>query len=202
MKQLNKQQMRTQETYSKLLEAAERVFVRDGYEGAQLDEIALAAGRSKGAVYTHFKSKEDLFLVLVEQRTALYLERLNASLKRCNNRRQSMAALRKFYIGAFSEDAWSILTLEFKLFVLRRPQLKEHYLKTTAEATIDPGGTMFLQLFGHLPDEDPKDNRAATLALGPIFHALVLESNFEHEIFSKKRTSRLLGRIFDSLFGE
>jgi hypothetical protein len=46
---LNKNQSRTLETRKRLLEAAEEVFVRNGYEGAQLAEIASAAGRSKGA---------------------------------------------------------------------------------------------------------------------------------------------------------
>ena len=42
MEVLSKQQLRIQETQSRLLDAAEEVFVRDGYEGAQLDEIAAA----------------------------------------------------------------------------------------------------------------------------------------------------------------
>jgi AcrR family transcriptional regulator len=65
---LNKNQRRTQETQERLLEAAEEVFVRNGYEGAQLAEIASSAGRSTGALYGHFKSKEDLFLALFEYR--------------------------------------------------------------------------------------------------------------------------------------
>jgi len=60
METQSKQQLRIKETQARLLNAAEEVFVRDGYESAQLDEIAAVAGRSKGAVYTHFKSKEEL----------------------------------------------------------------------------------------------------------------------------------------------
>lgn len=71
---LNKHQLRTQETQTRLLDAAEEVFVRDGYEGAQLTKIANVAGRTKGAVYAHFKSKEDLFLALFEHRTRGYID--------------------------------------------------------------------------------------------------------------------------------
>ena len=52
-------------THRQLLEAAERVFVRLGYQGATLDVIAAEAGFTKGAVYWHFRNKEALFLELL-----------------------------------------------------------------------------------------------------------------------------------------
>src|SRR4051812_22222521 len=51
-----------------LLAAALRVFARRGYGQAGVDEIADAAGYSKGALYWHFSSKEDLLLALIEER--------------------------------------------------------------------------------------------------------------------------------------
>ncbi len=55
-------------TRAQLLDAAERVFARDGLRGASVDTIALEAGYSSGAVYSSFKGKEDLFLTLLEER--------------------------------------------------------------------------------------------------------------------------------------
>src|ERR1700687_2164053 len=124
METVSKQRLRTTETQARLLNAAEEVFVRDGYENAQLDEIAATAGRSKGAVYTHFKSKEDLFLALFEHRTRSYIERLLTTMKACKGRKQNLKAFRAFYVGLAQDRAWSILTLEFKLFALRHPESK------------------------------------------------------------------------------
>ena len=124
---LSKQQLRTRETRSRLLDAAEEAFVRDGYEGAQLDEIAAMAGRSKGAVYTHFKSKEDLFLALFEHRTRSYIDRLVKSVRVCTSRKQSLEAFREFYVELVRDKIWPILTLEFKLYALRHPESKERY---------------------------------------------------------------------------
>ena len=45
----------------KLLDEAARHFAERGYEAANINEIALAAGFAKGTVYNYFKSKEDLF---------------------------------------------------------------------------------------------------------------------------------------------
>ena len=50
-----------------LLRAAqEDSSVREGYSGAELGEIAATAGRTKGAIYAQFESKEDIFMALVE----------------------------------------------------------------------------------------------------------------------------------------
>jgi AcrR family transcriptional regulator len=51
-----------------LLDAAVEVFARRGYERATVDEIAAAAGLSKGTVYWHFASKAELFQALLEER--------------------------------------------------------------------------------------------------------------------------------------
>lgn len=53
-------------TRAKLLEHAVRVVAAEGYEGASIDKIAEAAGYSKGAFYSNFASKEELFLELLE----------------------------------------------------------------------------------------------------------------------------------------
>ena len=57
-----KPQERAAVTRDLLLSDAEQVFARVGYEKAQVEEIAEAAAFSKGALYVHFKSKEELFL--------------------------------------------------------------------------------------------------------------------------------------------
>lgn len=67
---------RREQTRAQLLDAAERVFAREGYRGASVVAIAEEAGYSHGAVYSNFKGKEDLFLVLVEERIDARLARV------------------------------------------------------------------------------------------------------------------------------
>jgi AcrR family transcriptional regulator len=55
---------------SSLLAAAARVYARRGFGGATLDEVAAEAGFTKGAVYSHFGSKENLLLALMEEHLA------------------------------------------------------------------------------------------------------------------------------------
>jgi len=199
MKNLTKQQLRTRETQARILNAAEEVFVRDGYESAQLDEIASVAGRSKGALYGHFKSKEDLFLALFELRTKAYIDRLFSSLQECTNRKESMDAFREFYVGLAHDRTWPILTLEFKLFALRHPESKERLRKAFEMSKATNDNASYERMFGQLTRDQKKDNDMSLLALGPVLSGLILESHFEPEILSEKALRRLLGRIFDSL---
>jgi AcrR family transcriptional regulator len=56
------------QTRAALLEAAARVFVERGFAGASVEAIATEAGYSRGAFYSNFESKEQLFAELLQQR--------------------------------------------------------------------------------------------------------------------------------------
>lgn len=59
-------QTRSEETRSRILEAALRLFSQSGYEAASVDDICAAAGVSKGAFYHHFPTKQAVFLQLLD----------------------------------------------------------------------------------------------------------------------------------------
>ena len=59
------------QTRQDLLEAALTIFSQQGYAAARLEDIAEAAGVTRGAIYHHFGSKADLFQALVEDASAL-----------------------------------------------------------------------------------------------------------------------------------
>ncbi|MCE3265635.1 MAG: TetR family transcriptional regulator [Solirubrobacterales bacterium] len=56
------------ETREQLLEAAERVFLRRGLEGSSVEEISAEAGFTRGAFYSNFESKDQLFVELLHER--------------------------------------------------------------------------------------------------------------------------------------
>ena len=57
------------ETRSRLLGAAERLFSEKGVSRTSLNDIAIAAGTTRGAIYWHFKDKADLFNAMMERVT-------------------------------------------------------------------------------------------------------------------------------------
>ena len=62
----SRREERKEETRRELIASAARTFARRGFNAASLDEIAREAGYSTGAVYWHFKGKDDLFLAVFE----------------------------------------------------------------------------------------------------------------------------------------
>ncbi len=56
------------ETRRRLLEAAAEVFIRRGFQGASVEEICDEAGFTRGAFYSNFRSKEEMFVELLHDR--------------------------------------------------------------------------------------------------------------------------------------
>lgn len=110
----------------RLLDAARAVFVRRGYATATLDDIAAAAGLTKGAVYARFASKADLLLALLERRID---ERL-AELRALPAPHSPVAAAEDIFRQwlARSRDAtWNLLVLEFRVAAARDRALNARY---------------------------------------------------------------------------
>jgi AcrR family transcriptional regulator len=188
-----KQQERTAVTRDLLLSAAERVFARVGYEKAQVEEIAAAAGFSKGGLYAHFKSKEELFLALFKAKTAGYQARLRHALDSAPTREGKIDAFRSFYIDLSKDKEWALIILEVKLFARRHPEVREK-LRQIDEHVEDSIEGALSRLFGN-------SARAAGEALGGIFSALVLEADLEPDVLSERKMRAILGTIFDALLG-
>ncbi len=65
---------RLERTRALLLDAAEEVFAEKGFAAATLDDIAHAAGYTKGAIYKHFSVKEELFLAVSDRYWRRYFD--------------------------------------------------------------------------------------------------------------------------------
>jgi AcrR family transcriptional regulator len=59
---------RAPRTESAILEAAEFLFLRQGFHGTSMRQVARYAGLSPASIYNHFPSKEDLFIRLLRER--------------------------------------------------------------------------------------------------------------------------------------
>lgn len=70
----------TTDARAALLEAGARVFAGEGFHGATVEDIAEAAGFTRGAFYAHFTDKADLLLTLMEERDREGLDDLESRL--------------------------------------------------------------------------------------------------------------------------
>src|SRR5215813_7956123 len=93
----SRHQERSEATRARLIRAAEKIFARDGFEAAKLEEIAAEAGYTRGAFYANFESKEDLFFALLEQEITTRIETVRKNVARYQEPSQKLRALRDFW---------------------------------------------------------------------------------------------------------
>ncbi len=75
MKKLNNvKNLQSQETATRILNQAMRLFLEKGYHGTSIDDITQAAELTKGALYWHFKNKEDLLKRIIEEYEKRFLD--------------------------------------------------------------------------------------------------------------------------------
>jgi AcrR family transcriptional regulator len=111
-----------------LLDAAGVVFRRDGFLAATVDAIADEAGFTRGAVYSHFTNKADLFLTLLEERIASRAAGNDASTASVVDASDAAAFLRQA-VSASVDPGWRLAVLEFRIVAARDPALNARYAR-------------------------------------------------------------------------
>ena len=127
---------RLEHTRSLLLDAAEEVFAEKGFMAATLDDIAHAAGYTKGAIYKHFATKEDLFLAASDRYWRLYFDNfaeVMASATKIGPRELDEIANRWKRLARERGADHATLGYEFTLYLLRNPGARERVAAKRAE---------------------------------------------------------------------
>lgn len=114
-----------QHTRSSLLSAAAKLFCRNGLEGASVDQVAQAAGYTKGAFYANFKSKEELFLVMLDERFAGELERIDQALAGSQEPHAEARAAAADFIHFAGDEDWPRLYFQFVAHAARDDEFRQ-----------------------------------------------------------------------------
>jgi AcrR family transcriptional regulator len=122
------------EAREELLGAALRVFARRGYRDASVDEVAAEAGYSKGALYWHFASKEDLLSALLEERVDALLREMLALLGSAPPEQDmSVEASREFARRLAAERDTVLVEREQWSLAIRDPEIARRYVARQRE---------------------------------------------------------------------
>ncbi|MET0451093.1 MAG: TetR/AcrR family transcriptional regulator [Mycobacterium sp.] len=106
-------------TRQRLIEAAGKVFCRMGFEAAPIDVIAEEAGYSRGAFYSNFESKDELFVELIGRHLDAEVDTLRQALDRIKTADQLAPAIERRYRVLGEDGSWCLLTTEFQLYAMR-----------------------------------------------------------------------------------
>jgi AcrR family transcriptional regulator len=125
MARLSRKEKQAQ-TRTGLLEAAARVFARRGMQSASIDEVAEEAGYTKGAFYANFKSKEELFLAMLDQRFAEHVERIDAIIAGDSDFQEQAREGGADFMRSISDDPeWERLFFEFAALATRNEDFRQ-----------------------------------------------------------------------------
>jgi AcrR family transcriptional regulator len=117
----------------RLLEAAAKVFAERGYQAASVEEIAAAAGLSKGAVYWNFSSKDELFHALLEERIDRQIEETAEFLRSAPiDRPIDPEVANRWEAMLGSERELMLLSQEHWARAVRDPELRARYAERQA----------------------------------------------------------------------
>lgn len=196
----NKHEMKTKETRAKLLRAAEELILRCGYENADMAQVAALAGKTTGAIYAHFKSKEEIFLALFEESLERKGQVVEKVVQEEASKEQKRAMWRNALLEISKDRAWSLLLLEYKLFAIRHPASQDRFRERTREIFgAGPDSFPYLML-GTIDNEGaPPDRLFAVRMMQPLLSALAVECLLYPDEIDQEQVDRYLRRVFDNV---
>lgn len=117
-----RQQDRAISTRRDLLNAARRIFARDGFEMARLEDIAASAGKTRGAFYANFRDKEDVFFALFEETLLREKQHMGEQLSAAGSDDERVEIMTRHLRSVLGDRRRMLLALEFKLYAIRHPK--------------------------------------------------------------------------------
>jgi AcrR family transcriptional regulator len=187
------------ETRRRLLDAAAAVFLRDGFQGASVESIATEAGFTRGAFYSNFESKEQLFVELLHDRVydgyRRLVERVPKDMAPAERLRWGARDLQERY--GREEDSWLFaLWLQCLAHAARHPEFRS-LAATFWSGTRAMNAQQIEGVFDELGREPPIEPKHFATALTALDIGLALQ----HLVDPDEVPLDLYPRLYELLFG-
>jgi len=161
-----------EQTKKVLLGAAREVFAQRGYEQTTLDDVAEAAGLTKGAVYSSFQSKAELFYALMDEQVR---ERLDLTTKEVEsfdgvgNLDQLSANIGTVFRDLLvAQREWQLMYVDFWSVAARDPRLQQSFAEHRREVRTLIG-SIFQRIAKEMDTELPMSGEhLAAIVLGLV----------------------------------
>ena len=160
-----------------MLQAAGKVFAARGYYGATLDEVARAAGVSKGALYYNFASKEQLFLALLADRIGARIDEIARIFDEPATRKAGAAGT-SFVSRLERDPRWTPLFFEFVAVAARSEEVRagfSHWIIETRQRL----ASLIAQRFRQLEVEPPLPVNELAILVTSLANGMLIERIFD-----------------------
>ncbi|MGJ3254629.1 MAG: TetR/AcrR family transcriptional regulator [Elainellaceae cyanobacterium] len=183
---------------SKILDAATQEFLKHGYAGATIDQIAATAAVSKPTVYSHFRNKEELFSVLIEQlakekyRTIFQVDDPQAF------HAEPRIVLRRVLTAFFDVAGGDPDFVAFMRLIIgesgRFPEIVQPYLRNIAKPALETM-SQYLMSCPELNLTDP--DATARIVIGSVVHYFLLQEVLHGKSVIPLERDRLLDSLIE-----
>jgi AcrR family transcriptional regulator len=195
---LSGRQERTEITRARLIQSAEKIFARDGFEAAKLEEIAADAGYTRGAFYANFDSKEDLFFALLESEIGSRIGALEREIDSVQEPEAKLKAMRDFFLTKTMDRRWCLLALEFKLFAVRHPEVRQR-LAAMHRRFVGSRVGFLEEVMKKVGGELPVSAYATGVSMDALGNSLTLEHMLDPTMITESDVRHIEGNFFDCL---
>src|SRR4051794_12059926 len=194
-------EQRKAQTRDDLIAAAERLFTHQGFHATRLDAIAADAGYTKGAVYSNFTSKEDLFFAVYERRAERGIAELERGLAAAPDVKAALreVAGRAARRRGTSHDGWLAVFYEFWAHVLRHPEHRARFAAIHLRAQ-QPVVELVERHFAERGKDPAVPVPQLVTSMASMVTGLSLERLVLPEIVDESLAERMSDLAFDELF--
>ena len=197
-KRLTREQSKTL-TQEKILAAATKAFARLGFAGAAVDDIAEKAGFSRGAFYSNFESKDDLFLKLIERQVRYLTDDAHAIIIDSPSGEETLDRLRNFYITMRSQDRDAFLLItEAQLYAVRNVRFRAK-LASIFRRVHDELAASLQHLHQQSGIADPVSAELLAYIGLALAQGLILYSMMDIKTYPEEMLSRASELVFDRM---
>jgi len=197
-KRLTREESRAQ-TRERLLEAALAVFAKDGVEKASIEEVAEAAGYSRGAFYSNFESKDDLLCAVLDreiQREGQEFEAIVSAIPPD----ALIGKLREYYVEMGRDGASCEFWLDLQLHAIRnaaiRPRVAELMSKKREHVI-----SQVQRVYAAICQNPPGSAETVALGLISIAQGIALTRMLDPQAISEQELPKALEKLFDQITG-
>jgi AcrR family transcriptional regulator len=182
----------------RLLDAALEVFAERGFDHASLDEVAEAAGLTKGAIYSNFASKDDLFFAMMTDQVLNRIEIVRGALAAGvsdTHAEQALYDVGRLLTQEITEQReWQLVFLDFWRRAVRDDDVRAQFVahRRALRAAIADGVEKILEQVPNPGELTVEDVVTVVLALS---NGLAIEQYIDPELLIGDLFGRILSRL-------
>jgi AcrR family transcriptional regulator len=196
-KRLTREESRAQ-TRATLMAVGRKHFLRHGLGGAVAEKIAEDAGYSRGALYSNFDGKEDLFLAVIREEQDRRTEVFYSIFKEEPSAKERLRRMREGIADLVTDPDWIVLRAEFEAGALRNERIRQTFIEVHREQ-VRVGGK-FIRNLGRSSEIHlgVKPNEFIMILIN-LSHGLAVTQKILGAELSSKGTRHLIQSLFDQL---